>query len=106
MHRMSAGEKESRNTKIGGKRPGSGRPRGSRNKSKIEAEAAARLVVEDPAYRKTLIDRARACELPPAVETMLWQYAHGKPIERVEHSGVVGIAEVVGAIPRKPETDK
>jgi hypothetical protein len=97
---MSAGEKESRNTKIGGKRPGSGRPRGSRNKSKIEAEAAARLVVEDPAYRKTLIDRARACELPPAVETMLWHYAHGKPVERHEISGVIGIAELVAGAPK------
>ncbi len=30
---------------------------------------------------------ARARTLPPAVETMLWHYAKGKPKEQVEHSG-------------------
>ena len=74
-----------------------GRPKGARSKTKLEAEAAARKIVDDPAYRKTLIARARACELPPAVETMLWYYAHGKPVERFDHGGSA-LDRIAGAI--------
>jgi hypothetical protein len=39
------------------------------------------------AFQQRLI----AGTLPPGVETMLYAYAYGKPVERVEHSGTVGV---------------
>lgn len=41
-------------------------------------------VVDDPAYKERLKVRAMAGTLPPAVESMLWHYAFGKPIDRLE----------------------
>jgi hypothetical protein len=40
--------------------------------------------VDDPAYRTKLTTRLRAGTLASAVECMLWHYAKGKPVERVE----------------------
>ncbi len=54
-----------------------------------EAQAVCAAIVDDPAYRKKLIARAKAGELAPAIEAMLWHYAYGKPKEQVEHSGTV-----------------
>ena len=34
--------------------------------------------------------RAKAGELSPAIEAMLWHYAFGKPKEHLEHSGPSG----------------
>ncbi len=64
-----------------------GRPRGVSNKATVEAKAACAAIVDDPVYRTELMAAARARTLPPAVETMLWHYAKGKPKEQVEHSG-------------------
>jgi hypothetical protein len=35
-------------------------------------------------YRRMLFVRMSAGVLPPQVETMLWHYAYGKPVEQVE----------------------
>ena len=69
--------------------PGPGRPKGSRPADKVEAEAAARAIVDDPTYRANLAKRVKDGNVAPAVETMLWHYAHGKPVERheVKHTG-------------------
>lgn len=75
--------------------PGPGRPpgqkdnpksaRGSATRARVEAASQfARLVVEDAEYRKSLLDRAKRGVLPPQVETALFYYAYGKPVERVE----------------------
>lgn len=58
-----------------------GRPKGKSNKATADAKAACGLIVDDPEYRKKLRERALAGDLPPAVETMLWHYAKGKPKE-------------------------
>lgn len=72
----------------GGKRKGArktgGRRKGSRNKVTLEVRAAASILVDDPTYRTNLARRLRAGTLAPAMETMLWYYAKGKPIERHE----------------------
>ena len=49
-----------------------------------EAQEFAAKIIDDPAYRKTLRDRAGAGTLPPAIETLLWYYRFGKPVNRVE----------------------
>jgi hypothetical protein len=41
-------------------------------------------IVDDLTYRRRLVARARAVTLAPAVETMLWYYAKGKPTDRQE----------------------
>lgn len=62
-------------------KPGPGRPKGSRNKSKIEAsDLAQRLLNRE--YRKSLKARLLRGEVPPQVEIMLWCYAFGKPLDK------------------------
>lgn len=69
--------------KTGGRKPG------SRNKRTLEIEAIARQILEHPKYQANLKSRANTGTLPPAVETMLFHYLFGKPVEKVEHSGTV-----------------
>ncbi len=64
-----------------------GRKKGTPNKVTTAAREAAALIVDDPTYREKLLAAAQARELPPAVETMLWHYAKGKPKETFDHSG-------------------
>lgn len=59
-----------------------GRKLGSRNKRSSGAEALALNILEDPRYRKNLKDRALAGELAPAVETMLFYFLYGKPVDK------------------------
>ncbi len=54
--------------------------------------AVCAAIVDDPTYRKKLIARAKAGELAPAIEAMLWHYAYGKPKERVEHAGGITLS--------------
>ena len=62
---------------------GPGRPKGSKDKNTIEIRNAARAIVEDPTYRRMLTARLQLGEAPH-METLLWHYAYGKPVERVE----------------------
>ena len=48
------------------------------------ARAACRGIVEDPEYRTKLLEAARKRKLSPPVEVMLWAYAYGRPVEKVE----------------------
>ncbi len=61
-----------------------GRKKGTLNKATTAAREACAEIVDDPVYRKKLLAAARARTLPPAVETMLWHYAKGKPKEAVQ----------------------
>ena len=72
--------------------PGPGRKKGVPNRATTEVKAICAAIVDDPAYRKTLVARAKAGELPPALEAMLWHYAYGKPKEQIEHAGGITIA--------------
>ena len=48
-----------------------------------QAQRFARDILESRTYRDSLETRAAKGDLPPAVETMLWHYAYGKPLEQV-----------------------
>jgi hypothetical protein len=74
-----------------------GRPKGAVNKATAEAREAAARIVDDPEYQATLLEQARDGTLNPAVQTMLWAYAHGKPVERHEHSLSVSFADLVAS---------
>jgi hypothetical protein len=84
-------------------RAGQGRPPGVPNKVTTEAKAACNALVDDPVYRQNLQLRLRKGTLPPAMETMLWYYAKGKPKERVEFGADKTLADLVlEAVGRKP----
>lgn len=71
-------------------KPGPGRPKGRLNNATVQAQEFARGIVSSPAYRKRLLERVKGGTLPPAVESMLWHYAWGKPKETVELTGEDG----------------
>lgn len=81
-----------------------GRKRGVPNKATAEAKAFSESIVDDPEYRVNLKKAAIERTLNPAIETMLWHYAKGKPKEVVEHKGLASIAEILTAA-LDPETD-
>ena len=68
----------------GGKQPGAGRPKGSRNKRNIDGEAYARAIVEDPEVRAQLLKQAQQGVLARVLVQMLFSYAFGKPVEVVD----------------------
>ncbi len=73
----------SRNT-FGLKRGGSpGRPKGMANKVTIEVRELAQRIVMDPAYQRSLHRRLLA-GTAPQLEALLWQYAFGKPRDKIE----------------------
>lgn len=51
-------------------------------KTRMAQEFAMR-VLDSEGYRRSLELRANSGTLPPAVETMLWHYAYGKPVETI-----------------------
>jgi hypothetical protein len=62
---------------------GPGRPKGGQNKTTIEVRAAARTIVDNPNYRAALALRVKS-GTAPHMETLLWHYAYGKPVEKIE----------------------
>jgi hypothetical protein len=67
----------------------SGNPAGRQpgpNKVTVEAKAAANALVDDPDYRRKLRERLIA-GTAPHMEPLLWAYAKGKPVDRVETGG-------------------
>lgn len=47
-------------------------------------------VLESREYRQSVLHRITLGTLPPAVECRMYDYAYGKPPDRVEHSGPDG----------------
>jgi hypothetical protein len=60
-----------------------GRPLGSLNKNRGEAKSFCLDILRSDEYRRSVQVRAKLGTLPPAVETLLWHYAYGKPVEHV-----------------------
>jgi hypothetical protein len=84
MIRQRTGGKPNANS-LANLRRGGGRPKGVPNKATLEAKQACAEIVDDPIYRAKLLARARAGKLAPAMETLLWYYAKGKPKETIEY---------------------
>ena len=53
-------------------------------KQRGEAREFALEVLRSTYYRESIRRRAALGLLPPAIESLLWHYAYGKPVERVE----------------------
>ena len=60
-----------------------GRPRGTLNRVTVEVREVAHKLISSPHYVKTLMRRINAGEANH-MEPILWYYAYGKPVERVE----------------------
>lgn len=73
-----------------------GRRAGSKNKRTIEVRDFAKNLVEDPDYVENLTARMKTGKAPH-METLLFHYAFGKPIDRVEHTGKDG-KDLIGAL--------
>lgn len=71
---------------------GNPRPKGVPNRKSSRrisaAEKLASKIVDSPEYFKSLMDRAFAGTLPPAIEMLLWHYRFGRPVNKVEISSV------------------
>lgn len=64
-----------------------GRLKGVLNKVTREVKAFSQGVLEDPAVQAMLLSQARRGKLAPAVMTLLFHYAYGKPKETVALEG-------------------
>jgi hypothetical protein len=69
---------------VKGKPRTGGRPKGQPNHATVEARELARELLADPQYQRKFKTRLLAGRLAPALERMLWYYAHGRPREHVE----------------------
>lgn len=65
----------------------SGNPKGRPRGSNLEVKQLAAQLVRSRAYLDLLEQRLLTGTLHPALERLLWHYAHGKPVERVQVSG-------------------
>ncbi len=70
-----------------------GRPRGLQNKATLDAKEYAGQLVDSPEYRASLNLRLLA-GTAGAIESLLWHYAKGKPVDRVESGGPGAFADV------------
>lgn len=60
-----------------------GLAKGQQRPLTTEVRAIARAILDDPEYRASVRERMRA-GTAPHLETLLWHYAHGRPVERRE----------------------
>lgn len=64
-----------------------GRVAGTRNKRSAEVETFARDLLGSVEYREGVKQRLLAGELAPPLEILLYHYAYGKPVDRLENAG-------------------
>jgi hypothetical protein len=56
--------------------------------SRLTVKDFAKHILASAEYRASVLRRIMFDELPPAIEALLYHYAHGKPVERVEVNDV------------------
>lgn len=69
---------------------GKGRPKGALNKTTREIKELSQSLLTDPAYLDAL-KRRLVSGKAPHMETLLHQYAYGKPKDTTEHQGQVAL---------------
>ena len=88
------------------KRGGSpGRPKGVPNKATSEMKALAQRLLKDRTYRANFRKRLQDGELPPAVESMLYHYAFGKPADTLKLDGDLPLPVIHNHFHDEPESD-
>lgn len=86
---------EAREIRLANLRRGGGRTPGVPNRVTVEMKRFCNDVLSDPVYVASVWRRIRNDTLPPAVETMFYYYAAGKPKERVEFGADKTLADLV-----------
>lgn len=51
---------------------------------KLTAKKFSELILDSDEYRKSIERRIAADALPPAVESLLWHYRYGKPVDKID----------------------
>lgn len=82
-----------------------GRPKGTPNKATLEIKKFARSIVEDKEYRANLKKRMIAGKEHPAIATLIFHYAYGKPKEHVEIDATGTILELIRQASRNHEDE-
>lgn len=54
------------------------------SKKKLTIKQFCKLVLESEEYRRSVLQRVTLGTLPPAIETLIFHYAEGKPVEKME----------------------
>lgn len=75
----------------------SGRPRGTPNKATTEVRELCQRLVTDPAYLETLVTDFKKRELPPQIETLIWHYAFGRPVTRLEVGAARTLEDIIAS---------
>lgn len=70
-----------------------GRPKGAPNKATIDAKEFCSQLVDSPEYRAALTRRLEN-GTAGSIETLIWHYAKGKPVDRIEQGGPGAFADV------------
>lgn len=70
-----------------------GRAPGTQNKRTVEVRDICNRLVDDPMYREALRERLIS-GTAGAMEVLVWHYAKGKPIDRVENGMPGAFAEL------------
>jgi len=70
-----------------------GREKGVPNRRTVEIQAIAASIVEDPQVQATLLQQARDGTLAPGIMQMLFFYAYGKPVDRLETHSQIDILQ-------------
>jgi hypothetical protein len=71
------------------------RPVGDPPLEHLTAQEFCRAILRTPQYRESLLRRILCDELPPGIEAMLWDRAHGKLRDQVALSGEVAVTKVI-----------
>ena len=71
-----------------------GRPKGVPNRITIEVKNSARNFLSSEKYRQRLRRDVELREVAPAIEALLFAYAWGKPVERLELARPGGFADL------------
>ena len=76
-----------------------GRPAGTPNRASKEVRAFCQRLIADAEYRRTLETRLRAGTLPPQLESLIWNYAFGRPPQSLDvHRHGPSLAEIIAGV--------
>jgi hypothetical protein len=75
-----------------GSRPAnSGRRKGQPNRISVEVRTLASQLLNDPIYQHKLRAAFRSRKLHPTIESLIWQFAIGKPVMPVAIQGAIDV---------------
>jgi hypothetical protein len=87
---MSRGAKSRKNLKQGGRHGRPPQTAEQKAEDKLATKIAKKLLL-DPVYVAGLAERLNSGRCQPGVEVAVWQYAFGRPIEKIETKDVTPI---------------